>query len=169
MNVGSVTIIVQRDAKNEPFARVLYNNQSAFDLDYYMKGCASYLARKSTGATDDKGLVFISTETGDVLEVDQIDRLRDQEYCISGCESGKENINKLIKTICSGANDLDIKAPVFITDGKIAPIFINESSISESYNNLSGETRTRIIQENMQLLDSIIEKPKAPQAPGMKI
>ena len=166
MEKCSIQIIIQRDAKNEPFAKVLYNGQDAFNLDDNMKFFAGYLARKSVvSGIEDKGLVFISTETGDVLEVNQIDRLTDQEYCISGCESGKQHIKNLIRTICCGANNLDIKSPVFVTDGKVAPIFINERDLSGNYNRLSLELE----KQKYQLLDSLLEKPNVSQAFNKKI
>lgn len=159
MEKGSVHIIIQRDAKNVPFAKVLYNGQDSFNLDDNMKIFAGYLASKSAIEHKDEGLVFVSTETGDVLETGQVDRLMDSGYSISGSEIGRQYVENLISTIRCGASNKDIKASVFVTDGKIPPIFINEEDISESYGQVDMSIRERQETEKLQLLDSLLAQP----------
>ena len=158
MEKGSVHIVIQRDAKNVPFAKVLYNSQDAFNLDDDMKNFAAYLARKSSIAQKDEGLVFVSTETGEVLETSQVDRLMDLGYCISGSESGRKYVEDLISTVRCGASNKDIEASVFVTDGKVSPIFINEEDISESYKQVDASIRDRQETAKLQLLDSLLEE-----------
>ena len=159
MDIGFVHIIIQRDAKNVPFAKVLYNQQDAFSLDGDTKNFAECLARKSTIAHEDEGLVFVSTETGEVLEPSQVDRLMDLGYCISGCESGRKYVEGLISTIRRGASNKDIGASVFVTDGKVPPIFINEEDVNESYKQVSDSIRENQETAKLQLLDSLLAEP----------
>lgn len=156
MEKGSVHILIQRDASNFPFAKVLYNGQDAFNLDQNMKNFAGYLSRKSTTAHADEGLIFTSTETGEVLEANQVDRLMDFGYCISGSKSGRQYVENLISTVCFGANNQDIGVPVFVTDGNISPIFVNEEAINVNYNQVDISTRHRQEAEKNILLDSIL-------------
>ena len=159
MEKGVVHIVILKDAKNVPFAKVLYNGQDSFSLDEDMKNFAGYLARKSTIAHKDEGLVFVSTETGEVLETSQVDRLMDLGYCISGSESGRQYVEDLISTVRCGASNKDIGASVFVTDGKISPIFINEEDISESYKQVDSSIRDRQETAKLQLLDSLLAEP----------
>ena len=156
---GSIHILIQRDAKNMPFAKVLYNGKDAFNLDDDMKIFAEYLARKSSIAGKDDGLVFASTETGEVMEAEEIDRLIDLEYCISGSEAGKECAYNLISTICCGADNKDIEAPVFVTNGKGQTIFINEKSVSASYKKVDFSIMDRQESEKLRILDTFLEEP----------
>ena len=133
MEKGTIIIMIQRDAKNLPFAKVLYNGQDAFNLDDNMKIFARYLTIKSsTCSPKDEGVVFVSTETGEVLETNKIDKIFDL-YCISGSESGRKHVENLISTIRTGSLNKSIQVPVLVTDGKIPPIFINQEFIDESY------------------------------------
>ena len=157
MEKGSVHIIIQRDAKNLPFAKVLYNGQDAFNLDDDMKNFAEYLARKSVFGPEKEGSVLISTETGEVLENSRVD-ISSPGYCISGSESGRQYVKNLISTVRSGASNIDIGAPVFVTDGKVAPIFINEEDISRSYKQVDISIRTRQERDKLELLNSLLEE-----------
>lgn len=159
MEKGSIHVLIQRDAKNVPFAKVLYNGQDAFNLDDNTKSFATYVARKSTVAKKDDGVVFISAETGEVLETSKIDRLYDLEYYISGSESGRESVENLINTIRCGASNKDIEASVFVTDGKVPPIFINEDDISESYKQAAMSIRERQEIAKLELLDTLLAEP----------
>ena len=156
MSKGVVHIIIQRDAKNVPFAKVLYNKQDAFNLDDNTKNFAGYLARKSVDSKSE-GLVLVSTETGEVLENSEVNVLM-SGYFISGSESGRQYVEDLINTVCIGASNIDIGAPVYVTDGKVPPIFINEENISPSYKQVDASTRNNREREKRELLNSLLEE-----------
>ena len=156
MEKGFVNIMIQRDAKNVPFAKVLYNGQDAFNLDDNMKIFARYLAIKaSTCSPKDEGLVFVSTETGEVLEANKIDRIFDL-YCISGSESGRKYVENLIDTVRTGSLNKSVQVPVLVTDGKIPPIFINQEFIDESYKQQDRAIIDEKETEKLELLDSLL-------------
>lgn len=127
-----IKISIQRDAKNQPFAVVLYDGQTPFNLDEDTKNGANYLARKST-PEDDEGLVYVSTETGEPLESSQIDNKFENDcYCISGSESGKNCVRRLISTILTGANNFDCQYPVYVTDGNEV-VYMNKENLDGNY------------------------------------
>ena len=123
-----IQIRIQRDAKNEPFAKVFYNDLDAFNLDEEMKIVAGYVARKAVTGMGGEGIVYVSTETGEVLEDGQFDKLLDRNYCISGSLSGRENVMNLVQKIRLGATNEDVNIPVFVSDGYVDPIFINDQN-----------------------------------------
>ena len=115
----NITISIQRDAKNIPFAKVYYNGQDAFSLDDSTRFLAGYVARKSvtSGMIEFEQNVYVSLIDGTVLVPEEV-RLFEPTYCIAGCESGVENVKSLISRINLGATNDDVKATVAITDGE---------------------------------------------------
>lgn len=132
MKESSIIIYIQRDAHNNPFATVLYNEENA----YYLKDRTKELAIQVSTKTDiyDDTLIkpiIISAEEEKEINYENINLEKDN-YIITGCNSGRQNILDLITILNSSASKFAIQTPLIITDGEIEPIFYNEERIDRS-------------------------------------
>ena len=131
MEKVAIHIVIRRDEKNEPFAKVFYSGIDAnnvFNIQGELKNAVGYLARKAVTGLNEEGVVYVSTETGEVLENGQFDKLHDMNYCIAGSLSGVDNVMNLIDTIRAGATNKDVNLSVAVSDGYCDPIFIDDQN-----------------------------------------
>ena len=142
LNSMKICVLVQRDDEDIPFAKVLYNGKDAFNLDSTSKYDAEYFSRK-TQFVD--GMIFASTETGEILHLNP-----NHNCCIYGCESGKENVKRLINAMCTSGLDQDIKVPIYVTDGEVAPFIANEKEL------LGMPVTIESLEEKREFLDNLL-------------
>lgn len=157
--MNNITVLIQRDARNMPYAKVLYNNQDAFNMDEESAGFATYVTRKAAGSGLTDGIVYASPLDGTIIDINSINRRMYLYYCISGSEVGTEAIQTLITTLRVGANNLDINAALFVTDGKSAPIWVNEDVQGETYKLLGFDSVCRIELYKQDQIDEMIKEP----------
>lgn len=129
MKESSIIVYIQRDAHNNPFATVLYNEENAYYLKDRTKEFAVQVSTK-TNINDDKLIkpIIISAEEEKEICYKTINLEKDK-YIITGCNPGEKNILDLITILNSSASKFAVQTPLIVTDGEMEPIFYNEERI----------------------------------------
>lgn len=160
MKNNSVLILIEKNDKNEPFAKVYYNGLDVFDLDEKAKLLAINIKKRifSIIVKSYDGIIFID-EYNNIVNKTKYDELTKINCFISGCKSDKNTILKLVDIISFGASSRMISVPVFVTDGKEEPVFINEEQISKSYQKIDFNIRNKKELEKAKIISKMISNP----------
>lgn len=140
---NKILILIQRDNHNEPYAKIYYNGQDAFNLSPKNKEFANYIARRML-----ERQICLSYTTGTTFNSSrtQFDYEYDKYYCLVGSYTGKWETYNLIKALYRASFDKEIDINLFVTDDISDTICL----VKDSVNNLDADGRVRA--------KSIIEK-----------
>ena len=129
MKSSSIIVFIQRDAHNIPYATVLYNEENAYSLKDRTKEFAVTISKKTDISNENLiKPIIISSDKEEEISYENIN-LEEDNYIITGCNSGKQNILDLITILNSSASKFAIQTPLIIIDGEMEPIFYNEERI----------------------------------------
>ena len=140
---NKILILIQRDNNNEPYAKIYYNGQDAFNLSPKNKEFANYISRHIL----ERQLCF-SFSTGNIIDSNEpeFDYEYDNYYCLVGSYTGRDETFNLIKALYRASLDKEININLFVTDDVSDAICL----VKDSVNNLDANGRVRA--------KSIIEK-----------
>ena len=133
---NKILILIQRDNHNEPYAKIYYNGQDAFNLSPKNKEFANYIARHIL----ERQLCF-SFSTGNIIDSNEpeFDYEYDNYYCLVGSYTGKDETFNLIKALYRASLDKEININLFVTDDISDTICLVKDSVS----NLDAEGKVR--------------------------
>lgn len=138
---NKISILVFRDNKNEPYVKVYYNDQDAFNLSPINKDFANYMARRM----QDRQVCY-SYIDGKVIDHDnvEIDYDNNKYYCVVGSYSSKAEALSLIESIYHASHDNEVSINVFVSDGISSPVCIVRDSSSNASVDAKLKTESNI-------------------------
>ena len=123
----TITVVIQRNNYNQPFAKILYDGVDAYNLGSKHRDFANYLSKKM----DYRPLCF-SYANEKVIERDDYDYEYDSHYCVIGSEHFKEDIialiNSLINAILEAYRKDQAIINLFVSDGHDTLCILKDSN-----------------------------------------